>query len=392
MEGKRKITIAVIAVLVISVLGLGIAFAAFSRNLTINGNGTIQSSQFKIIFEGLTNAGTLDAPQTTGSASVTTAPTIKNDATEISSFVASLRTPGDSITYNFKIHNTGDYAATVSSVVMASGVNLTTDTEARTSEANTLNAMDYRLYYTDNNALVGSGDPKDCLEPGESENVTLRIVFSSSNETNTNVLPSSDLLLDNLGVTVNYAQANNGSCAIELGESVTNKAFQNIDGAYYTYETNKSFIGTGVNNVIISENITSQAKYASASGTDNGEGADPRYTFSDSPAAAAAEAYCTGCRLMTLSEVCSWVGESGTSCQYKSYSKLVAQYNGSAADWWLADALDAHDACRVAFNGRVSNRQVVGSTGVRPVVSISNATMTGSGTQASPYVITVSSN
>ena len=388
MEGKRKITIAVIAVLVISVLGLGIAFAAFSRNLTINGNGTIQSSQFKIIFEGLTNAGTLDAPQTTGSASVTTAPTIKNDATEISSFVASLRTPGDSITYNFKIHNTGDYAATVSSVVMASGVNLTTDTEARTSEANTLNAMDYRLYYTDNNALVGSGDPKDCLEPGESENVTLRIVFSSSNETNTNVLPSSDLLLDNLGVTVNYAQANNGSCAFDPGngKAVTDVEFTNIEGAYYTYE-GKSFIGTGVNNVIISETIISKAQYASANGTDNGAEANPRYTFADSPAADAAAAYCTNCRLMTKDEAIAWDSAAGTSAS----TKRIGKYDGSADFWWLADAGSASGAWYVYRNGYINSGIVTYSVGVRPAVSISSsATITGSGTQASPYVITVS--
>ena len=389
MEGKRKITIAVIAVLVISVLGLGIAFAAFSRNLTINGNGTIQSSQFKIIFEGLTNVGTLDAPQTTGSAAVTTAPTIKNDSTEISSFVASLRSPGDSITYNFKIHNTGDYAATVSSVVMASGVNLTTDTSKRESAANTLNAMDYRLYYTDNNALVGSGDAKDCLEPGESENVTLRIVFSSSDETNTNVLPSSDLLLDNLGVTVNYNQSTNGSCPFDplKGQSVTNAPFQNIDGAYYTYDS-KSFIGTGVSNVIISETIIGEAAYASANGTDNGAEANPRYTFAYSPAADAAAAYCTGCRLMTKDEATAWDSSAGTGAS----TKRIGKYNGSDSTWWLADARDISNAWFVLNGGRIGNRYVTHSVGVRPAVSISSsATMSGSGTSGSPYVITSSS-
>ena len=389
---NRKITIAVIAVLVISVLGLGIAFAAFSRNLTINGNGTIQSSQFKIIFEGLTNAGTLDAPQTTGSASVTTAPTIKNDATEISSFVASLRTPGDSITYNFKIHNTGDYAATVSSVVMASGVNLTTNTEARTSAANTLNAMDYRLYYTDNNALVGSGNAKDCLEPGESENVTLRIVFSSSNETNTNVLPSSDLLLDNLGVTVNYAQANNGSCALEVGESISNRAFQNIDGAYYTYDS-KSFIGTGVNNIIIAENVIGEGPYANNYGTDMGEGANPRYVFQMSgddtnTAVYRASHYCTGCRQMTYNEATSW--GCPTDPMSTNIKKCIAKYNGSATDWWLSDAYNANQAYNITLFGFSVGSDVTNTKGIRPVAVISNtATMTGSGTSGSPYVITV---
>ena len=390
---NRKITIAVIAVLVISVLGLGIAFAAFSRNLTINGNGTIQSSQFKIIFEGLTNVGTLDAPQTTGSASVTTAPTIKNDATEISSFVASLRTPGDSITYNFKIHNTGDYAATVSSVVMASGVNLTTDTAKRSSEANTLNAMDYKLFYTDNNALVGSGNAKDCLEPGESENVTLRIVFSSSNETNTNVLPSEALLLDNLGITVNYTQSVNGSCALEqAGDTAVNASFTNFDGAYYTYE-GKSFIGTGTSNVMIADNIIGLAQYATANGTDNGPGANPRYTFSSMPAKDMAESYCSGCRLMTLAEAAAWTGclQSQINIYECSDSKLIGRYNGDITRWWLADAYVNDVAWSIYIDGSIDRHFVVSSIGVRPAVSIpSGATITGSGTSGSPYVITVS--
>ena len=291
-----------------------------------------------------------------------------------------LTTPGDSVTYNFKVHNKGDYAGDVSSIVMNSGVNLTTDTSKQSSEANTLNPMDYKLYYTDNNELVGQS-AKDCLEPGESENVTLRIIFSSTDATNTNVLPSSDLLLDNLGVTVNYTQTANGSCAIELGEAVSNKAFQNIDGAYYTYES-KSFLGTGVNNLIISENITSKAKYASANGTDNGDGT---YTFSDSPAADAAISYCSGCRLMTHAEANSWCGTDFTT-----NSKCIAQYSETNTTWWLADAYTIDKAWRVYRQGYIYNGSISDSSGIRPVVSIpSTATITGSGTQASPYAITV---
>ena len=45
---------------------------------------------------------------------------------------------------------------------------------------NTLNVIEYKLYYTDNNNLVGQDEGKDCLEPGEIENVSLRIVFAST--------------------------------------------------------------------------------------------------------------------------------------------------------------------------------------------------------------------
>ena len=400
MEKNRKTTIMIIATLVISIVGLGIAFAAFSTTLNINGNATVEASAWKVVFEGTTSTTTLAAPITTGTATEVTHPTIKNNATEISNYSVSLMTPGDSVTYNFKIHNDGDFAASVSSVTISgvsnpsspiSGSALVTDSSIATANANTLAAIEYKLYYTDTNTLVGQDEAKDCLEPGEEENVSLRIVFASTDATDTSILPNSNLTLDNLGVSVVYNQSSIGSCAFDpsKGKAETNAPFANIDGAYYTYE-GKSFIGTGVNNVIISENITSKAVYASATGTDNGADANPRYTFADSPAADAAAAYCTGCRLMTYAEVGTWAGCTGSSCKS---SKLIAKYNGSANLWWLADAATRSLAWSVSNSGNVGYSYVfvTNSYGVRPAVDISSsATITGSGTQASPYVITTS--
>ena len=391
MEKNRKITIILVITLILSVIGLGIAFAAFSTTLNISGTAQVQSSSWDIEFEGITTAGTIDNAVINGTATEVTHPTITNSGKDIGTYSVTLKSPGDSVTYNFKIHNKGDYAATVSSVTIASGVNLTTDTAKQQSETDTLNAIDYRLYYTSNNALVGSGDAKDCLEPGEEENVTLRIVFSSSSETDTSVLPSSALTLDNLGVSILYNQSNNGSCSFEPYEPVTDSAFANIDGAYYTYET-KSFIGTGVNNVIISENVTSKAKYANANGTDNGDGT---YTFADSPAATAAAAYCSGCRLMTLAEAGAWAGCTQSQIEdWENYGceneKLMVTYQGDYSDWWLADSLDAFNIWIVYGFGDFAPAGRMGNCGVRPAVSIpAGATMTGSGTSASPYVITV---
>ena len=385
---NRKTSIIIVIVLVLAIVSLGVAFAAFSTTLNINGSAAVESSSWNIVFEGITNENTLDAPQLTGSATVLTSPIIKNNATEISSYEVSLMTPGDSVTYNFRIHNKGDYAASVSSITINSGVNLTTNTSKRTSEANTLNAMEYKLYYTDNNELVGQST-KDCLEPGEYENVTLKIVFSSTDATNTNVLPSEDLLLDNLGIVVNYIQSGNGSCLIDAtGEAVTDKSFQNLVGAYYTYE-GKSFVGTGVNNVIISETIPSKAAYASATGTDNGAGANPRYTFASTPAADTAANYCTGCRLMTKDEAIAWDSAAGTGTS----TKRIGKYNGVDTYWWLADAYNTSYAWRVNDDGSIFYYYYVtySGCGVRPAVSIpSGSTITGSGTQGSPYVITVS--
>ena len=398
MNKDKRLTILIILIVTLSLVGIGIAFAAFSQTLTINGTGTVEASSWQVVFEGMTNVNTIDAPTTTGTAAEVTHPTIKNNSTEISTYSASLKTPGDSITYNFKIHNKGDFAANLSSLTISgvnrpsspvSGASLVTDSSIATANAKTLNKVEYKLYYTIDNTLVGQNSARDCLEAGETANVSLRITFSTESETDTEVLPSTNLVLDNLGISSTYTQTTNDTCPLEPGYEYSGP-FENIDLAYYTYE-GKSFIGTGVNNVILSETIISLAKYASEYGTDNGAGTNPRYTFDDYPAADGANAYCTGCRLMTHAEVCAWGGASTSTCsgQLPNKDKIIGKYTGSARAWWLADTGNTISAWYVTNNGGITGNYVTTSYGVRPVVSISStATMTGSGTQLDPYVIT----
>ena len=407
----RKLTIAIIAVLVISILGLGIAFAAFSQTLTINGSAEVEASKWQVVFEGMTNTSTIDAPTTSGTAEEVTHPTIKNDATEISTYSVSLKTPGDSITYNFKIHNKGDYAADVSTLTISgvtnpttavSGSALVTDSSIATANANTLAVIEYKLYYTDNNNLVGQDDGKDCLEPGETENVSLRITFASVDSTDTSILPASNLTLDNLGVNILYNQCSNGSCAFDpsKGKTETNAPFANIDGAYYTYQS-KSFKGTGVNNVIISENIISKEAYSNMPAdkcSDNStpqNGACPAGTtpvFSNSPARTAAAAYCTTCRLMTFEEALSWDSSAGNGYidvpGAGPSNKRIAKYNGTEDTWWLEGASGIYTPYMVVMNGLIQYTGFSSPNGVRPAAEVSStATMTGAGTSASPYVI-----
>ena len=214
----NKITIPIIVVLIIAIISIGIAFATFSTTLNIGGHATVDATSWEIVFEGKTNPNVMDAPTTVGTAAQVTLPTIKNNATEISTYSVTLKTPGDSITYDFKIHNKGSYDATVSSLVIAgvsnpsspiSGSALVTDSAVAQANANTLSQIEYKFYYTDDNTLVGQNPTRDCLAAGETENVSLRIVFSNSSATDTSILPSTDLVLDNLGVTMVYTQGQN---------------------------------------------------------------------------------------------------------------------------------------------------------------------------------------
>ena len=214
----NKLTIPIIAVLIIAIVSIGIAFATFSTTLNIGGHATVDATSWEIVFEGKTNPNVMDAPTTVGTAAQVTLPTIKNNATEISTYSVTLKTPGDSITYDFKIHNKGSYDATVSSLVIAgvsnpsspiSGSALVTDSAVAQANANTLSQIEYKFYYTDDNTLVGQNPTRDCLAAGETENVSLRIVFSSSSASDPSILPSTDLVLDNLGVTMVYTQGQN---------------------------------------------------------------------------------------------------------------------------------------------------------------------------------------
>ena len=412
MFRDKKITIAIIVVLIISVIGLGIAFAAFSQTLTINGTGTVESSSWSVVFEGADGSNTLGAPTLTGTATEVTHPTIKNNQTEISTYEVLLKTPGDSVTYNFKIHNKGDYAANLTSLTVA-GVNrpfeyvngeaLVTDSAVYSANVVPLSFTHYSFYYTSDNVSVGRYAARDCLEPGETVNVSLSIQFASTRE-GTYVLPSEDIVLDNLGISATYTQSNNGSCPLDPGTSVVDSPFENIEYSYYTYE-GKSFIGTGVNNVILSESLIGRTNYASAKATECSDGSAPTSTgsgvykktcpegttpvFVDHPALDMASAYCTGCRLMTREEATLWGCASG----YGTYTtKCTGYYNGQKKDWWLADT-NLSEAGYVIYQnyGSIDTTVVTDIYEyVRPAVSIpAGATMTGSGTQLDPYVITV---
>ena len=92
---------------------------------------------------------------------------------------------------------------------------------------------------------------------------------------------------------------------------------------------------------------------------------------------------------MTHDEAVSW----GCPTSYPaSTEKCTGRYNGVSDSWWLADAYNTSlawymGAVYMSYDGFFT---VTFSRGVRPAVSIPNgATITGSGTQGSPYVITI---
>ena len=185
MEKERKIKSLILIVLLVAELGLGIAFAALSSSLTINGSANAQENSWNIHF-----AKTLDMPtQTTGDASFTE-PTLSD--TSILGFKAIVTKPGDSVTYYFDIVNSGTVDALVDDYVFRSGYQdcsgsrVSDHPECKIYDFNSdgnVTAIDYNvwrtsikygLYYTDNNKEIKSGDT---ISAGETKHAKLVVEY-----------------------------------------------------------------------------------------------------------------------------------------------------------------------------------------------------------------------
>lgn len=197
----REMKILVVAALIISIVAIGIGFAAFSETLTINGNASVQTSSWKVKFSELSSA-TL-----TGTASEVTAPT-KSDTT-IETYNVTFKTPGDSVSYKIKVSNTGSYNAKITTANI-SVPTCTGKSGEGTAEADATKVCDkltYTLVYdTDDTKSAGQAvQVGDTLNAGETRPMVLTLKYTEFSDAA--LLPAADVSISNLGVTLVYSQA-----------------------------------------------------------------------------------------------------------------------------------------------------------------------------------------
>jgi len=218
VERNRKIKILSLVALIVAVLGLGVAFAALSSQLTINGSAKAQAGSWNIHF-----AKTLDMPtQTTGNASFTE-PTLSD--TSILGFKATVTKPGDSVTYYFDIVNSGTVDALVDSYVFRSGYQDCTGSYVSEnanckqydfSSDGFIGSVDnniwktsikYGLYYTDNNKEIKSDDT---ISAGETKHAKLVVEYLSSSKY---LLPDGVQItsIKNTPITIDFVQSSYGN-------------------------------------------------------------------------------------------------------------------------------------------------------------------------------------
>lgn len=244
MNKDKKLVFGVLA-LVVSLVAVSISYAAFTQNLNINGTANVKATAWDVHFANLSNA------VRSGTAREITAPTIKASRTDIGDYSVSFATPGDYIYYTFDVVNDGDYDASIS--VFTLGEPTCSGTDA-TSNMNVCSHLFYVLFYTDDE-MVGEGDT---LKVGETRNMTLALAYSSSIDQSE--LPTSEVTVGNLGITIQYAQdsyadginyryATNYS-QFRIGESILNN-----EVTYDNYESTSSniFLRYEIKSGIISE-------------------------------------------------------------------------------------------------------------------------------------------
>lgn len=197
----REMKILVVAALIISIVAIGIGFAAFSETLTINGSASVQTSTWKVKFSELGTA-TL-----TGSAAEVTKPTLSD--TTIETYNATFKTPGDSVSYKIKVSNTGSYNAkiTTATISVPSCTGKAGEATADADATKVCDKLTYTLVYdTDDTQSAGQAVAVgDTLKAGETRPMVLTLKYAEF--TDAALLPAADVSISNLGVTLVYSQA-----------------------------------------------------------------------------------------------------------------------------------------------------------------------------------------
>jgi hypothetical protein len=191
---NNKIQNIVLGVLAVGLIGITVAYASLSQNLTINGTAKVAAATWDVHFEGM-NAGTA-----TGYATLPTTGKLAASGTSVSGNIGTLKAPGDTITYTFNVKNAGSINAKISSITAPKLTCAPVASGGSQAVANNVCAnLTYTIEYT-------SESPKtiavgNTLTSGASKNITLKIV-NSSNAT----LASEDIAVTASPMIINYVQ------------------------------------------------------------------------------------------------------------------------------------------------------------------------------------------
>ncbi len=192
MKSNTKFLYGIVAVaFLLSVIGISVGFASMSSNLDVKGQAEVVPASWKIKFTDLSN------PTINGSAAVVTAPQIESD-THIGNYDVTLSMPGDSVTYTFKIVNSGTIDAELSDYNFAVPTITGTGESAESDAAIVSNNLVYTLTYVDGTAV----QKNDTLLKNESKTLKLTVAYDAS----ATDLPINRVNISGMDIAFTYAQ------------------------------------------------------------------------------------------------------------------------------------------------------------------------------------------
>ena len=202
MEKQRTIRMLALATVFVAVLGLTVAFAAMSRTLNINGTAEVDNSKWDVHF-ATNEDGSINMDEwqnnylsETGNGKLTKLPIISS--TTVNDFEVTLTKPDDEVKLGFVIKNDGTMNAKLSDIEIKEPVctSLTNPADAEIVCNNLYyNVSDYMFENYDENK-IGTVIGKN----GEYDYVFITLGYQG------NELPSDDVKISNLGVTLVYTQ------------------------------------------------------------------------------------------------------------------------------------------------------------------------------------------
>ena len=176
MEKDRTKKITMI-VLIVAVIGLTVAFAALSQNLTINGSANVDAATWNIHFDNLGEA------QISGEAIENEKPIInEDDKVRIDGINVTLNNPKDKVVYNVDLVNEGSIDAEISNIVVPT---LTEEQEKY---------LEFKVAYSDTDKELSLGD---LLNKGETKHLTITIRYKDE-------IDPSDLPKDKQTISLSY--------------------------------------------------------------------------------------------------------------------------------------------------------------------------------------------
>ena len=174
---------------------LGIAYAAFSQNLTISGQATVSANTWKIGWSSMTkNTGSIDI----------TIPTINSNGstTSIESWSATLAKPGQYVSFNITAKNYGSFPAKLTGLTNASGTSIIGNPKSVVTCAKTTNGVDADATNVCNNLTLVVKNASVTNSPALTTSNATTLAASTGTETYTVILTYNQNSSDTTGSTL----------------------------------------------------------------------------------------------------------------------------------------------------------------------------------------------